>query len=215
MSRQVQRLLFEIEEQGFRSAPLSDAEITALNRMLEQGPESSSAVDSLISERLVVFRNIQELQQQNQQQLQITRQLGEKMEQEEEANRLRTENLESAAIDEASSVITQLTEELKSMKIKMESYIRERDMFRRMLSSGVHNSTISADSINTVSSQENSDALRELQSHFDAYRNETTVDLRTLNEQLATVTRERSELHLQVARTSSQSELANGIVQKC
>lgn len=209
LSRQVQKLLFEIEEQGFRASPLTEAEVTALNRMLEEGSSSTSAVDNLISDRLVLFKNIQELQEKNEQQLKITRQLGARMERDEEDHRKKFADLESQTLSEANTVITNLNVEIQSMHIKMESYLRERDMFRRMLTQSVDTQSVPAATEQTDRpALESTEALRELQSQFDAYRNETMIDQKTLSEQLAKLSKERSELSLQVARVTSQLELA-------
>lgn len=210
LSRQVQNLLFEIEEQGFRANPLSDAEVTALNRMLENQISGGSAVDNLISDRLVLFKNIQDLQIQNQQQLKVTRQLGAKMEREEEENRNNLNNLESTALTEAGTVITNLSTEIQSMKIKMDSYVRERDMFRNMLPFGDTHTTATIDDTPhlDISHTSFTDKYTELQKEYDIYKRESILDQQTLHDKLAVVQRERSDMSLQVARLGTQLELA-------
>lgn len=206
LSRQVQRLLFEIEEQGFRSNPLTEAEVTALNRLLNQRTSGSSAVDNLISERLILFKNLQELQQQNEQHLRITRQLGAKMEREEEANRKRLEDLESSALTEANAIISRLNTETRSMQVRMESYVRERDMFRRMLTQNTTNeSSSSQPEMPFMNISETSGTkLQEIQDQFETFKTETATDRQTLTQQLAAAVKDRNDLALQVARISSQ-----------
>ena len=167
--------------------------------------------DRVISERLILFRSIVELQQQNQHLLLVTRQLGEKMERDEKEYQSKMENLESEALYKATEMINQLRDELKSMRTKMESYVRERDMFRRMVygkfpagSSQPQDGTATAAPAH-VEDQQN--LLRELQSQFDAYRNEAATDIRTLNDQLRSLSNERTEAVVTAAKCKSQMEL--------
>jgi nucleoprotein TPR len=169
--------------------------------------------DKLISQRLIIFRNIVELQQQNQDLLRVTRQLGEKMERDEKEYQLKVENLESEALNKATEVINQLRDELKSMRTKMESYIRERDMFRRMASGkippGSESQQLALTSSPSRISTEEHNALRELQLQFDAYRNEAATDRRTFNDQIRSLNASQSEALINAAKYKSQMELAN------
>jgi nucleoprotein TPR len=169
--------------------------------------------DKIISQRLTIFHNIVELQQQNQNLLRVTRQLGDKMERDEKEYQSKMENLESEALDKATVIINQLGAELKSMRTKMESYIRERDMFRRMASGkvplGTADTPLDMTSASTGPSEEQQTLLRELQLQFDAYRNEAATDQRTLNDQIRGLNAERSEALINAAKYKSQMDLAN------
>jgi nucleoprotein TPR len=171
-----------------------------------------TATDKIISQRLILFHNIVDLQQQNQNLLRVTRQLGDKMERDEREYQSRIENLESEALDKATEIINQLKDELKSTRTKMESYIRERDMFRRMASGKIPPGTESQLAITSTQSgltEEQQNVLRELQQQFDAYRNEAATDQKTLNDQVRSLTVERSEALINAAKYKSQMELAN------
>ena len=169
--------------------------------------------DKIISQRLTIFHDIVELQQQNQNLLRVTRELGDKMERDEKEYQSKMENLESEALDKATEVINQLRDELKSMRTKMESYIRERDMFRRMASGklppGTADSSLAVTSIPSGPSEEQQTLLRELQHQFDVYRNEAATDQRTLNDQIRSLNAERSEALINAAKYKSQMDLAN------
>ena len=169
--------------------------------------------DKIISQRLTIFHNVVHLQQQNQKLLRITRELGDKMERDEKEYQSKMENLESEALDKATEVINQLKDELKSMRTKMESYIRERDMFRRMASGkvppGTAESPLAITSAPSGPSEEQQNLLRELQLQFDAYRNEAATDQRTLNDQIRSLTAERSEAIINAAKYKSQMDLVN------
>ncbi|MDA4131759.1 MAG: hypothetical protein OK454_01355, partial [Thaumarchaeota archaeon] len=72
---------------------------------------------------------------------------------------------------------------------------------REVLASIEQNSTTADDAELTV-------ALRELQTNFDSYRNEQTVDRRTMREQMDRLSGEKSSLQAAVSRVSSQLTLA-------
>lgn len=169
--------------------------------------------DKIISQRLTIFHNIVQLQKQNQNLLRVTRELGDKMERDEKEYQSKMENLESEALDKATEVINQLRDELKSMRTKMESYIRERDMFRRMASGklppGTADSSHAVTSTPSGPSEEQQTLLRELQHQFDVYRNEAAIDQRTLNDQIRSLNAERSEALINAAKYKSQMDLAN------
>lgn len=183
-----------------------------MNEAYETGLDFTDT-DKIISERLVIFHNIVELEQQNQNLLRVTRQLGDKMEHDEKEYQSKMENLESEALNKATEMINQLRDELKSMRTKMESYIRERDMFRRMASGKVPPSTPDNQLMVVPStpgpSEEQQNLLRELQLQFDTYRNEASTDQRTLNDQIRTLNAERAEALINAAKYKSQMELAN------
>lgn len=182
-----------------------------MNDAYEAGLDSTDT-DRIISQRLVLFRNIVELQQQNQNLLRVTRQLGDKMESDEREYHSKIESLESEALNKATEVINQLRDELKSMRTKMESYIRERDMFRRMASGKIplgSESQLALTSSPSGPTEEQQNVLRELQLQFDAYRNEAATDQRTLNDQIRNLNAERSEALINAAKYKSQMELAN------
>ena len=216
LGRQIQHLLRELEDAKSGAEPLSGAELAALRRLTEsdEGVELSDT-DVLITERLTVYRNIQELQQQNQSLLKVTRQLGDKMEREEQEFRARMDSLESIAVKKAEETIEQLKSELQSTSIKTNSYIRERDMFRRLMASNsveqsaveMHGQSEIPDA--TANETDYVGLLRELQSQFDVYRNEMTIDVRTLNNQIRQLTHERSDANVQIAKSKGQIELVN------
>ena len=214
----MQHLLRELQErEAGLNGELTDQErqvMQEMNEAYEAGLDFTDT-DKIISQRLIIFHNIVQLQQQNENLLRVTRELGQKMEQDEKEYQSRMENLESEALNKATEVINQLRDELKSMRTKMESYIRERDMFRRMASGKIPPGSTESQGDTTqlsqvvASSDEQTNLLRELQSQFDAYRNEAATDQRTLNDQIRALTTERAEALINANKYKSQMELAN------
>ncbi|KAK9428742.1 hypothetical protein V1505DRAFT_332078 [Lipomyces doorenjongii] len=228
LSRQVQQLLVELQSQISGAGPLSAADQAALRRMIADtsSTELQSDTEALISERLVTFKNSIELQQQNQNLLRVTRELGDRLEREEAETRRKMGDLEAAAIREKQAKIEELEAEVKRTQTKMDSYQRERDMFRDMLSGkdGKHtlsvtaplpptaepeSESISADEYHeTVKKHEEATKhLKELQEQFDAYRRETGVDMKMLNQQILRLSDERASAQQELSRAQSQIEL--------
>ncbi|KTW25953.1 hypothetical protein T552_03228 [Pneumocystis carinii B80] len=212
LSRQIQCLLYEMEVQNYTGVIMTEEEKSVIKKISESDVIEPTDTHFLISERLTLFKDIKTLQEQNQNLLKVIRELGSRMEKEELENRERLENLESAAITEANNVIEDMKEEMKKLKIKMDSYIRERDMFRRMLVyngqadplSSNESETNESDTISAIKSQ---NALRELQIQFDQYRNETSINNKILSQQLRETTNNNSNLQIQLAKMTSQLEL--------
>lgn len=196
--------------------------------------EGTTATDRLISENLVTFRNISELQEQNANLLRITREIGERMEHEEAVQK---QSERTRDWDDLQQKYERCKDEIKSLMTQSSSYIRERDMFRRMLShrgqlpSGTDATSLFGESVSedvppktptpagVMNSIEDSPTTRDLadyaklykdiQAHFDAYRNEAATDRSTLKEQVDGISKVNGELRSEVIRNSSQVTLAH------
>lgn len=233
LSSQVKMLVMEVHlrDQGVD-------ELTAESRrqleqvaqgQLDDPADGITDTDRLISENLVTFKNIAQLQEQNKDLIKVTRELGERMER-EEASRANQDQ------EDLQRKFEQCKDEIKSLVTQSQSYIRERDMFRRMLShrgrlpSGEDLASMFGESVggeppatpsqsNVINSIEQSPTSRELsdyakllkdmQSHFDAYRQEAATDRSTLKEQVDSLSKSNGELRSEVGRYSSQVTLAH------
>ena len=238
LSAQIKVLLVEVQirENG--------VEFNAAERLqLQQAASGAGDIEALdgmsdtarfISQRLISFKNVFELQEKNAELTRIVRDIGEQQEASEATSqKLRQTEQERDAANER---LERYKDEMKSMVAQSQSYIRERDMFRRMLS---HRGQIPADtdlesmfgaSVNgtgsprtpqvtrhqqveqTPSSKEAADLarlLKEYQGQFDAYRRETGTDMTSLKDQNASLSKEKSHLQGDIARISSQLTLAH------
>jgi len=177
-----------------------------------------------------VFRNISELQEKNQELLKITRQLGAQMESEEAKAAKSQAAQDHEEVQSLLAKIENYKDELQSMVIRSESYVKERDMFRRMLQhrgqlppnselasvfgqsvDGSQNGLIPTIEQNSGSRDNANYAalLRELQGHFDQYREEQSIDRRTMKEQAERLSSEKSTLQGEIAKISTQLTFAN------
>jgi nucleoprotein TPR len=201
----------------------------AKGEISEEALEGLTDTDRFISQRLTVFRSISELQEKNQELLKITRQLGAQMESEEALAAKHQAAKDHEAVQTLHSKIENYKDELQSMITRSESYIKERDMFRRMLQhrgqlppssdlASIFGQSVDGNqnglmqTIEQGGSRDNANyavLLRELQTHFDQYREEQTIDRRTLKEQLEKLSIEKGQLHTEVAKVTSQLTLIN------
>ena len=241
LSSQIKVLLLEInaQDQGFDAF---SAEERSRLQALAQGDFSDDSslsltdTDRFISQNLTTFRNITELQEQNTRLLRIARELGEKMEGEESRAEkdLATQNL--SELEDLRHKFERSKDEIKILVTQSQSYIRERDMFRRMLShrgqlpAGGDLASLFGESVNgsqgpatparngifntieqSPSSKDMADyakLLKELQSHFDSYRQEAAGDRSILKEQADNVSRRNQELRMEMSKKTSEITLA-------
>ena len=240
LSSQVKLLLMEahLRDQGQDEVT---ADVRAQLERFSQGgmdgeaTEGVTDTDRWISENLVAFRTIGDLQEQNANLLRLTRELGEKMEHEES---IRKQLAETQNWDDLQQKYERCKDEIKSLMTQSQSYVRERDMFRRMLSNrgqlprGPDAGSLFDESTNdqmslavpskvggVVDSIEGSpptkdladyaQLYREMQAHFDAYRNEAATDRTTLKDQVDSLSKLNGELRSEVARGNSQVTLAH------
>ena len=239
LSSQIKVLLMQVHLHDQGHSDLSVDQRAHLERLAhgqsdQEAQSSSTDTDRFISENLVTFRNVTELQEQNTNLLKITRELGDKMEHEETVRK----QLESARDwEDLQQKYERCKDEVKSLITQSQSYIRERDMFRRMLS---HRGQIPAEADahsafgeslhgneaatapqgkNLLDSVEDSPSARDLSdyaklykdmsAHFDAYRNEAATDRSTLKGQVDELSKRNGDLRSEVVRSNSQVTLAH------
>jgi len=239
LSSQIKILLMEAHLRDNGQDALGDEGRAQLERLANgdpggEGSEGVTDTDRYISTNLVTFRGIVELQEQNAKLLKITREIGDRMEH-EEGQRKQTE----AARDweDLQQKYERCKDEIKSLVTQSQSYIHERDMFRRMLA---HRGQIPADAdtsslfgqslngdgapmtsgpaniLNSVEDKPTSKdladyakLLKDMQAHFDAYRQEAATDRSTLKEQVDNLSKTNSELRSEAVRSNSQVTLAH------
>lgn len=240
-SAQIKILLLELHsrQDGVELSPAERAEFERIARaeLSETALEGMSDTGRFISQRLTTFRNVSELQERNAQLLHLTRQLGERMEGDEAKAQKDQQEKDHLELESLRERVERYKDEIKSLVTQSQSYIRERDMFRRMLahrgqlppgdldanfgssinapatprtpqrSGGVPNGG-SEDSETAKQLADYAKLIKELQSHFDAYRQESATDLTTYKTQVTQLAKEKGDLQGDIARASSQVTLA-------
>ncbi|XP_027757763.1 nucleoprotein TPR isoform X2 [Empidonax traillii] len=229
LSQQICVLLMELEEARgnhvIRDEAVSSADIS-----------SSSEV---ITQHLVSYRNIQELQQQNQRLLVALRELGEAREKEEQETASSKISELQSQLDEALAELHQLRESRQHQLQLVESIIRQRDMFRILLTQttgaiiplqapGVLPEEICLTSTpkrpslpqamstpapvsmsESIETVEAKAALKQLQEVFENYKKEKAENDKLLNEQNEKLQEQVTDLRSQNAKISTQLEFAS------
>ncbi|KDR82878.1 hypothetical protein GALMADRAFT_58080 [Galerina marginata CBS 339.88] len=208
LGRQVQTLLRDITRRNDPTIP-SDEELEGLP------VQPATDTQTLISNNLVLFRSIGELQVQNQRLLKITRDLGEKMESEERDYREEMEKEQAEAVREAHEAMqelaTQLERQKKSSDTIIQGYVKERDMLKVMVAraqSGVQTQVIGSvnGAIQLGAHTEVAQELAEVQGQFEAYKTETDVDSGRLRDQLSVAQKELNQVGAALAKANAKVE---------
>lgn len=184
---------------------------------IEEGSAELNSTGRFISRNLTTFKDLHELQEQNQTLRRMLRELGDKMEGEEARAKDATRQQEVEELKELRVRVQTYRDEIANLVAQSKSYVKERDTFRSMLTH--RRQTIGDTSAFSQSvppgavpfgesqSRDNTDyaeILRKVQAHFDTYRDETTTDHNALRQQVNDLSRKNSELMSEVSRSSSQ-----------
>ena len=222
-SSQIKVLLME---QHFREngQSVSEAELREI-RSAAAGDETDLAAMTdtgrIISENLTVFKNIAELQEQNLKIRSMLRQLGERMEANEAQEKSSSRQLEHEELELLRTRVSTYKDELQNMVTQSKSYIKERDMFRNMLvrrgqlPSQVEPSAFAQSMpLPTAEAKNGSEAdygklLKDLQQHFDSYKQEAATDNTALKNQLDEVSKRNAQLQIELSKHASQVGAAN------
>ncbi|RYC63747.1 hypothetical protein CHU98_g2476 [Xylaria longipes] len=226
LGAQIQMLLFNMHcrEKGLDELSIEE---TLHFQKLERGQVEGNAdnINSMILQRLVVFKDIQELQEKNEKLLQVTHELGQNMESEQAIaakNQAVEDHKERIRLQQELDVFR---DTLRGFQIKTESITKERDMFRRIVESRASGDELasalgrnSQDGV-LASIEQNppmdgdgfdyATLLDDIRKEFDDYRKEQTTDRKTLKEQIEKLSAERNRLQSDVSRINSQLSLAS------
>jgi nucleoprotein TPR len=238
LSSQIKVLLMELNAQSEGLDPFTAEQRAQLEQLARgdfQADLSQEVTDTsrFISEHLTAFRNVAELIDQNSKLLRVAREVGERMEG-EEAQAEKTQAAQNLReLEELRQKYQSSKDEIAALVTQSQSYIKERDMFRRMLSQRGqlqpnHDAASNfGDSVrgqspatplphdkfqqspNSKDIEDYRKLLKEMQSHFDTYRQEAAADRTGLKDQLETASRKNHELRNELSRKSGEVTLAS------
>ncbi|XP_052073511.1 nucleoprotein TPR-like isoform X6 [Mytilus californianus] len=218
LSHQVQFLVKEIEEVKTGRIVRSDDDNVSSS-------EISSSCEA-ISSKLVTFRDIEDLQRQNQRLIAVIRELSEKKEEEE---KLATESKTKELKDQLHIAHNEL-KELKMARDRqqemVEAIVNQRDMYKVLAqeSSGtlppsfmttpIPSRSVSSNLKSPVASirspgldktmEETRVALKQMTEDFSTYKRERSENERMLNEQIDTIRQNQADTRVQNAKLASQ-----------
>ncbi|KAI8994233.1 hypothetical protein BD414DRAFT_506685 [Trametes punicea] len=212
LGRQVRTLLKELGRHQDPSIPSEEE--------LEQDETTRPAenIDAVITNQLVLFRSIPQLQEQNQKLLRIVRELGAKLETEEKEYKEALEREQGEAVREAHEAIKQLQEQLESHKrsseVTIQAYMKERDTLRSLLArqqeaTGARSMIghVNGDVQSVDTSSDLAKELEEVQKQFETYRTEMGIDSTRLREEALSAQREATRLGTALAKANAQIEV--------
>ncbi|KAJ6584124.1 hypothetical protein DFH09DRAFT_1434376 [Mycena vulgaris] len=212
LGRQIQNLLREIGRRDDPSIP-SDADI----EMLAAAP--AETIDGVITNNLVLFQSIGQLQEQNQKLLKAVRELGDKMEGEEREYREGLEREQGEAVREAHEAMQELAQQLEWQKSSsdtiIKAYVKERDALKAMLARVEKGGAVTnglAMEVNGFgdglppNSSDMAKELAEMQNQFETYRTEMGVDSIRLREEAISAQREVGQLGAALAKANARIE---------
>ncbi|GAM83894.1 hypothetical protein ANO11243_018840 [Dothideomycetidae sp. 11243] len=243
LSAQIKVLLVELQarDQGLEmldSAGSAQLRMLAAGELDDNNSGDQTSAGALISQRLLLFRNVSELQEQNIQLLKLNRGLADQMEGDEAKARQAKQAESLRDLEDLQKRVQRYQHEIQSLNTQSESITRERDMFRRMLS---HRGPLPANPevVESMFGQSlqgetfpptpragqrgsNSDIVadstqlseyaklvKELQSHLDTIRREASTDHGILRQQADALAKEKSDLQSEIARNGGQISLAH------
>ncbi|PJF19951.1 hypothetical protein PSACC_00233 [Paramicrosporidium saccamoebae] len=211
---ELERKLCRVEEElrgGRKEKILLEQQVKDLGKQIQallgqmEGivPNDSGVLDSeqVIDERLVVFRNIQELQVRNQELVRVLRELSQQQETAEIERLRKVEQEMRGALDQNAAELAELKETRQRQSTLMESLIRQRDMLRDML--GQQRSPVeeSAQDMHADGKE-----VSEMRAELEMFRTEKAESEKYLMEQLEHCRNEKGELSGRVAQLTAQLE---------
>jgi len=196
----------------------------------ERDMEGLSEMQKHVNQKLLLFRNVAELQQINANQLTTTRNLADALQEAHSEDKKAELKKLKEDLESAQSRMGAYQDEIKSMVAQSRSYVKERDMFRSMLTrkgqlpghvdpldfsrslpiphAGSPARGLDDFSVNGGDS-DYAKLLKDLQTHFDAYRQEAATDHTALKNQVNDLTKRSSQLQMEASRALGQLSAAN------
>lgn len=221
LGSQVRRLLLEQQ-----AGTLSDVEWTRLEQELQEvrsrDQEHLSDAQQQINKYLLEFKNIAQLQEQNQKLIETERKLVERLDTEELKSLREERDALKQELVEAKAKVEKYALEIETGLTQMRSFMKERDIFRNMLARRGHiepndfgrslpagglSTSVLGDRVSHSTENDLAKLLRDVQNQYDTFRRETQTDATTLQNQLAELTKTNSELQTEVSKAKGQHSL--------
>lgn len=190
--------------------PISASERKTIDSILAKSGnkdfQDESDTDRLVSERLVEFGSIVELQKRNEELLIAVRLLGKQLEERE----VETNGVESTAVEEAREAILTLEGELNSLTVKLDAVTKERDLLSS-ISGSTHgaseNSSVEVKLLSETISNLNA-KLAEQEKSYRALQTESNERIKSLTDKISEVNNAREELQLKLNSSGHLAKLA-------
>lgn len=185
LARQVEYLLIQVSVRNDDKGPLTPEEVRFITRIINSSDSSSeSDTQQIISERLVLFKSIEELQKNNTDLLNTVRNLADKLEEEEKKSKSIIDSISEDAIKDAKEAILALTDRNKSLEEQLEIIIKERDAFKVLHSKDIHNKSLNVTSNKHHIIQQQEQKIHELEERLKILTSESDKNIKLLNDEI-------------------------------
>lgn len=189
---------------------------------IDESTAELSPTGRFISRNLTTFKDLYDLQEQNVTLRRMLRELGDKMEGAEAREQDAVRQQEQEELKELRIRVQTYRDEIANLVAQTKSYVKERDTFRSMLTR--RRQTVGGDSsafsqsvplgavppsAEDQSGPDYAELLRKVQAHFDNFREESATDHTALKQQVNELSRKNSELMSEISRSSSQLAAAS------
>lgn len=221
LSSQVKVLVLEVAfmKEGEGAYDREELEKVARNE-IEEATADLNPTGRFISRHLTTFKDLHELQEQNVTLRRMLRELGDKMEGAEAREQDTIRQQEQEELKELRIRVQTYRDEIANLVAQTKSYVKERDTFRSMLTR--RRQTVGGDQSGFSQSlpfgavppgsedaavrdgPDYAELLRKVQAHFDSFREESATDHSALKQQVNELSRKNSELMSEISRSSSQ-----------
>lgn len=196
LGRQVCYLLIHTRDDD---TPLLSAERKVIDKIMAQGTEALSDTDMLISQRLVEFKNIVELEKQNQNLLHSIHELLHQL----EASEHQGVDLELAAIDEAKQAILLLQGEIELYETRYQAVVKERDMLKLL-----RQLTTSGDKFLIQTNNDLRQQLEKTEQVLEQLRTELRKTISDLRDRVQLLSAEKNKVELELSQAQLTCKLA-------
>lgn len=191
---------------------------------IEDNSEGLTPTGRFISRNLTTFKDLHELQEQNVSLRRMVREFGDQMEGEEARAKDTERQKEVEELKELRARAQGYRDEISHLNAKVKSYVKERDTFRSMLAhrgQNVGDPSAFSQSVplgavppGALDSQlkdqsDYAELIRQLQAHFDSFREEAATDYSALRQQVNELSRKNSDLLSEISRSNSQHAVAS------
>ncbi|KAJ5567691.1 hypothetical protein N7535_006997 [Penicillium sp. DV-2018c] len=184
---------------------------------IDESSKDLNETGRFISKNLTTFKDLHELQDQNNTLRRMLRELGDKQEGEEAQAKEAERQADMNELKELRIRAQTSRDEIANLTAQMQSFVKERDTFRSML---MHRRFTADESAGFSQSMplgaapqgegaDSGELLRKVQAHFDTFREETIADRKALQQQVNELSRKNTELLSDISRSSSQLSAAN------
>lgn len=218
LSAQVKVLVLEVALAKEGESEYDREELEKIARKeIDDSMANQTPTGRFITQNLTTFKDLHELQEQNVTLRRMLRELGDRMESAEARQRDATYLQEQEELKELRIRVQTFRDEIANLTAQAKSYVKERDTFRAMLmrrnqaagdnaafSQSVPLGSAPPAVAQSADGTDYAELLRQVQAHFDTFRQETATDHAALRQQVNELTRRNSELMSEIGRLNGQ-----------